>query len=68
MCTYVDIGSSGVYLAGLVSSTNKLWKQAPIQLKWNFRVFDAGVVNELLYGLGTIPFTEQDCSKPDAFQ
>ena len=37
-------------------------------MKWELRVFDAVIVSKRLYGLESVPFTEQDCNRLDAFQ
>ena len=37
-------------------------------MKWKIRVLDAVIVSKLLYGLESVPFTEQDCNRLDAFQ
>ena len=43
-------------------------EKTPVSFKWKLRVFDAVIISKLLYGLEAIPFTEQDCKQPDAFQ
>ena len=37
-------------------------------MKWKIKVFDVVVVSKLFYGLESVPFTEQDCNRLDAFQ
>jgi hypothetical protein len=51
-----------------VKKLDLLWKHEPIPIKWKIRVFDAVIVNKLIYGLETIPLTEKDCDRLDAFQ
>ena len=51
-----------------VQKLDLLWKKAPVSMKWKIRVFDAGIVSKLFYGLESVPFTEQDCNRLDAFQ
>ena len=43
-------------------------KRAPVSMNWKTRVFDAVIVSKLFYGLESVPFTEQDCNRLDAFQ
>ena len=51
-----------------VQKLDPLWKKAPVSMKWKIIVFDAAIVPKLLYGLESVPFTEQDCNRLDAFQ
>ena len=52
---------------GVVKKLDLLWRRAPVSLKWKLRIYNAVIVNRVLYGLETIPLTQADDDKLDAF-
>ena len=51
-----------------VKKLDLLWKSKSATRKWKLRVFEAVIVAKLLYGLETIPITDADARRIDAFQ
>ena len=52
---------------GVTRKLDLLWKRAPVSLKWKLRIYNAIVVSRALYGLETIPQTDYDDKKINAF-
>ena len=73
-----NIFSNGSYkkeISHIISNTwhtvqklDLLLKKAPVSMTWKVQIFDAAIVSKLFYGLESVPFTEQDCNRLDAFQ
>ena len=52
---------------GVAKKLDLLWRKAPVSLKWKLRIYNAVITSRALYGLETIPQTEADETKIDAF-
>jgi hypothetical protein len=53
---------------GTLRKLDLLWGKSQASISWKLLVFDAVIVAKLLYGLTSIPLTQADCNKIDAFQ
>ena len=52
---------------GVAKKLDLLWRRAPVSLKWKLRIYNSAIASRALYALETIPQTDADDAKIDAF-
>ena len=65
---HVEVNARTANTRTVLSKLDICWKRAPVSITWKFRVHDAAIASELLYGLESASLTQAERARLDAFQ